>query len=498
MEPLLLAPTPASAQRADGRIGIRTEPRLVGAQGELQTLGEALPAAKVLDLFAVALSHEKFADAASALVTELAQRFGCSQVSIGFLRQRDITVTAISHVTDFREQQTLVSQIAGAMDECSDQGVTVQFPPLAQAKPQITQFHGALSKRQGGAAICSVPIARAGTACGVLTFERADGTFTGSTLARIEHVVALIGPLLVLRRERDRPLRSVLRERACASLKSLFGSAYLVPKLALGALAAALAAAAIWQVDYRVSAPARLEGSVQRVTVAPADGFLKQVHIRAGAVVKQGQVLASLDQDADELERRKWESEIAQHENAYREAIAKHDRSAAVTSVARIEEARAQLTLIEDKLGRANIVAPFDGIIIKGDLSQLLGAPVKQGDTLFTLAPSADYRVIVEVDERDIAQLAQSSHGILMLAALSSDPIAISVQRVTPVAITSEGRNYFEVEAKLNDPRVAQWAALRPGLKGVAKVNAGQHSLLWVWTHRVADTLRLMTWSWTS
>jgi multidrug resistance efflux pump len=495
MEQLLLAPTPA--HRSGRRIGGRTEPRFLGTQGDSLAIGENLVASKILELFAVALGHEKFADAASAFVTELAQRFGCTQVSIGFLQQRDINVAAVSHVTDFREHQNLVSQIASAMDECIDQGITVQFPPPASAKPQITRFHSELSKRQGGAAICSVPIVRSGTACGALTFERAEDSFADHTRVQIEHVAALIGPVLILRRERDRPLRTVLRERGGAFLKGLFGRAYLAPKLVSGAIVAILAAAAIWQVDYRVSAPARLEGSVQRVTVAPADGFLKQVHVRAGSVVKQGQVLASLEQDAVELERRKWESEIAQHQNAYREAIAKHDRSGAVTSVARIDEARAQLALIEDKLGRTNIVAPFDGVIIKGDLSQSLGAPVKQGDTLFTLAPSADYRVIVEVDERDIAQLAHGSPGTLMLAALSSDPIAISVQRVTPVANTSDGRNYFSVEAKLNDQRVAQRTALRPGLKGVAKVNAGQRSLLWVWTHRVVDSLRLLTWSWT-
>ena len=37
---------------------------------------------------------------------------------------------------------------------------------------------------------------------------------------------------------------------------------------------------------------------------------------------------------------------------------------------------------------------------------------------------------------------------------------------------------------------------LRPGLLGVGKVEAGSRSLLWIWTHRISDWLRLTLWSW--
>jgi multidrug resistance efflux pump len=231
---------------------------------------------------------------------------------------------------------------------------------------------------------------------------------------------------------------------------------------------------------------------VQRMVVAPADGYLKQVHARPGDVVKQGQLLAELAQETFDLERRKWESEIAQYENAYRDAVAKHNRLEVVTAQARIEETRAQLALANDKLGRTQILAPFDGIVIKGDLTQSLGAPVKQGDLLLTIAPRDDYRVMIEVDERDIAHVRAGRAGNLALAASPKQTFPITVLRPTPVAVSADGRNYFEVEAKLD----ATDAVLRPGLKGVAKIDVAQRSLLWVWSHRALDSLRLMTWSW--
>jgi multidrug efflux pump subunit AcrA (membrane-fusion protein) len=159
---------------------------------------------------------------------------------------------------------------------------------------------------------------------------------------------------------------------------------------------------------------------------------------------------------------------------------------------ARLEEARAKLQLVETQLDRVRLTAPFDGVIITGDLTQSLGAPVKKGEALLTLAPEHDYRVMLEVDERDIAELGIGQSGHLALTALPGDALAFEVARITPVATPGQGRNFFEVEARLS----AKHADLRPGLQGVAKVEAGSRSLLWIWTHRVYGWMRLMLWSW--
>jgi hypothetical protein len=37
---------------------------------------------------------------------------------------------------------------------------------------------------------------------------------------------------------------------------------------------------------------------------------------------------------------------------------------------------------------------------------------------------------------------------------------------------------------------------LRPGMEGVAKIEAGRRSLFWMITHRFVDWLRLAVWSW--
>jgi RND family efflux transporter MFP subunit len=454
---------------------------------------ESAPPKQVLDLLAVALSHGRFVDASTALATELATMFHCDRVSVGFLRKRYVTVAAMSHSAEIHERQSLIQQIANAMDECADQQRTLVFPAPADGKPSITHFHAKLAQRSTSAQLCSVPIVRQGALCGVITFERkANQPFEANTVRLLEHVASLLGPVLDLQCARERGLFAMLRERMGGQIKSCLGSGYLTTKLIAGSLALIVLVAAVIPAQYRVSAPARLEGSVQRMVVAPADGYLKQVHVRPGNLVKQGQLVAELARETFDLERRKWESEIAQYENAYRDAMAKHNRLEVVTAQARIEETRAQLALANDKLDRTQILAPFDGIVIKGDLTQSLGAPVKQGDLLLTIAPADDYRVMIEVDERDIADIRVGRHGNLALTASPKQAFPITVLRPTPVAASADGRNYFEVEAKLN----ATDDVLRPGLKGVAKIEMEQRSLLWIWGHRAMDSLRLMTWSW--
>jgi hypothetical protein len=65
------------------------------------------------------------------------------------------------------------------------------------------------------------------------------------------------------------------------------------------------------------------------------------------------------------------------------------------------------------------------------------------------------------------------------------------VVRLLPVAVTADGRNFFEVEGALGTPA----SELRPGLRGVAKISAGRRAPAWIATHRVLDWLRLAAWS---
>ena len=102
------------------------------------------------------------------------------------------------------------------------------------------------------------------------------------------------------------------------------------------------------------------------------------------------------------------------------------------------------------------------------------------------------YRIILQVEERDIAQLKLGQQGELTLSGIPNHYMNVSVEQITPVSTAQEGRNYFRVEARLRDPS----ERVRPGMEGVGKVIAGERKLIWIWTHNMVNWVRLSTWKW--
>ena len=448
---------------------------------------------RLLHLLATIEAHDDFKAAAAAFATELAEIFDCDRVSVGLMGRRHVKVHALSHSTEFKANQGLLRDIGAAMEETIWQGSTLLFPQPEGAQPRVDRAHTTLAQRHGAQAICTVLLVKNGKAVGAMMFERnRTEQLARSEFTLCENIGALLGPLIERKHASDRPwpmkILSALRE----AVAPIFGPGNRAIKIGAGAALVALIAAAFIPGDYRVSAPARLEGAVQRVMVAPGDGYLKQAYVRPGDRVKAGQLLAELADEDLKLEQRKAQSAVAQLESSYGAALTKQDRTEVGIIFAKLEEARAQLALVDIQLQRVKLTAPFDGVVITGDLTQTLGAPVKKGDSLMTLAPEHDFRVIVEVDERDVGDVHTGQPGSLALTALPGDARPLVVDRITPVATAAQGRNYFEIEAKLK----VKDAELRPGLMGVAKIEAGSRSLLWILTHRVYGWLRLMVWSW--
>jgi RND family efflux transporter MFP subunit len=255
-------------------------------------------------------------------------------------------------------------------------------------------------------------------------------------------------------------------------------------------VAAVVLGFATW--PYRVTAKVMVEGAVQRAVAAPFQGFVGESFVRAGDTVRPGQMLARLDDRDLKLERVRWASEAEQMQRRYRQAAAAQERSAMTVAAAQEQQALAQLGLVEERLERAVLRAPFEGVVVTGDLSQLLGSPVEQGKVLFEIAPLDAYRVVLHVDERDVAELQPGQRGQIALAGMPFDRLPFTVRQITPISSAQEGRNFFRVEAQLDQapPR------LRPGMEGIGKVEVGKRKLLWIWTHPLVEWLQLTTWRW--
>lgn len=456
--------------------------------------GDAAAAARlrrVFDVFSAALEHHGFVPAATATVTELASLLDCDRVALGIHRGKRSQVKALSHTVQFEKNAELTRAIETAMDEAVDQKTRLAWPPEEGVEGHVLRAHERLAQTHGSAAVLTVPLTRMGDSVGALCLERSR-PFTHEDIELADGLAALLGPLTEIQREADRGPVARTWEAMKALWFRFFGPGHVAWKLT-GVIVAILTVFFTFaNGTYRVAANTKVEGSVQRALAAPFDGYIGESAKRPGDLVKEGDAVARLEDRDLQLERMKLASKREQLVKQYREALANHDRADIRVIGSQVEQADAELAIVEEKLARTAISAPFDGVVVSGDLTQKLGAPVQRGDVLFEIAPLEDYRVVLKVDERDIRDVAVGQKGELVLQSMPSVKQPITVARVTPVSTPEDGRNYFRVEAKL-DRGVER---LRPGMEGVGKVSVGERKLIWIWTRYLLDWVRLQIWSW--
>jgi Barrel-sandwich domain of CusB or HlyD membrane-fusion len=454
-------------------------------------------ASSLLVMQSRALSHGDFKAAAVSAVNDLALLLQCERVSLGLCARERVRVEAISGVRDLRAEQAAVQALAQAMEEAVDQRSALVFPGAETTlSTGVTLLHAHLSQLGGGVSICTVPVVdnafeNAGEGprtTAVLLFER-QAPFDAQAQQTAQDAATFLGPVLVLAQRAEASLQQRVKRQISTRSK--------LSPWQVGVLAAALllAVVAIWPTTYRVVAQARAEGAVQRVIAAPADGFVRTVAVRPGEAVRADDVLIQLEDQDLKLEREKWQSEIAQLDKQYREAMSKDDAAQIVVAGSKLEQARSQLALAQVQLARSALKAPFDGVLISGDLTQSIGMPVKRGQELMTVATDRSFRIVAEVDEQDIGALAVGQTANVLFATLS-DAVPFTVTRIAPVANAIEGRNVFEVEGRRSDSTASEMKAdsLRPGLRGVAKIDIASSHLGVVWWHRASNWLRALMW----
>lgn len=443
------------------------------------------------DLIATTIEKDDFTSSATAFVTEMSSQFQCERVSLGFVRKKRIELKALSNTAQFEKKMSLSQALCSAMEEAIDQSAVITYPETDE-EVLITRAHRELSEKFGAASIYTIPLSHGDQLIGCLLMEcGARANSAPLDIDMCEGLLALAGPMLYIQYCEERWLPAKISESCKYQLHKVFGPNYPGTKLALIAIAAIILFFSFAKTDYRITATSSIEGAVQRTVVAPFDAYIKETLVRAGDIINKGDPMIVLDDRDLAIERTKLISEREQLLKKFREAMAKHELAQVRIIRSQIEKATAQLHLVDEQLARTRITAPFDGLVISGDMTQSLGAPVERGKVLFEVAPLNDYRIILEVDEQEICDVRPSQSGILILRALPDQSFPFRVQKITPVSIAEEGKNYFRVEASLAEVS----NQLRPGMEGVGKISIDRRRLIWIWTHKAVDWVRLQIWS---
>jgi multidrug efflux pump subunit AcrA (membrane-fusion protein) len=280
-------------------------------------------------------------------------------------------------------------------------------------------------------------------------------------------------------------------DRTREFIEKLIGPRHFGLKLGTVSLLAACLFLIFAKDEYRIRAHAEVQGEVRRILSAPFDGYIKSQSARAGDIVHAGTVIAELQDNDLVLDRLRHLSRSRQYKFELDKALAKRELAQINIAQAQVDQADADIELADQMLARAQVKVPFDSIVVSGDLSQSVGRPVSRGDVLFEIAPLDRYRVTLVVPEADIRLVKTDQKGELLLSAFPDQTFQFELTSITPISHASDGVNGFEVIGNLTnlDNRI------RPAMEGIAKINAGRRSMVWIWTHAFTSWLRIQTWS---
>jgi RND family efflux transporter MFP subunit len=446
-----------------------------------------------VDILAGVMAEDTFDGAARAFVTEVATKLGCDRVSLGLVTGKHAHVKAISNTAVIGKNMNIVRTIGTVMDEALMQSTDIRYPVPGDVKALVIRDHELMAQRHGAKTIMTLPFYGRDGYYGALTLERQDNrSFSDEDMLYIKSVMALSDPVLEYKYRQDRPIVFGIFDALKKQAGRLFGQGYMGRKVAVLVVLIAAVFLGLVKDEYRLSANASLEGSVSRSIIAPLDGYVKEASVRAGDVVRKGSIICKLNDRELQLEMVSLVSKRGQYERQYKKAMAERNSAEANIISAQIDQATAEINLMQNKLSQIVILAPFDGVVLSGDLSQRYGAAVKRGEELFQIAPLDAYRLILKVDEHRITDVALGQRGVLVLSSLPHEKYEFTVKKITSITTAEDGLNYFRVEATLDSlsPR------LRPGMEGVGKIKVDRRLIVVIWTRSFITWIRLGLWSW--
>jgi len=221
----------------------------------------------------------------------------------------------------------------------------------------------------------------------------------------------------------------------------------------------------------------------QPVGVAGEGGMVRAVLVEAGAWVRQGQVLATVDravqsqtaaQLAAEVQVARADAALAQNEYDRSQSLvgrgfvskADLDRKKAArdAAFARIRVAEAQLAGTRAQIGRLDIRAPKSGLILSRNIE--VGQVVSAGSgAVFHLAENGQMEMRAQMSQQDLAFI-QPGMTATVIPTGTDRSFAGQVWQVAPM---------IDPQSRLGEVRIAipYDPAIRPGGFGEAKITSG-------------------------
>ncbi|MGN7614486.1 efflux RND transporter periplasmic adaptor subunit, partial [Magnetococcales bacterium HHB-1] len=405
------------------------ERQLIQARHDVRRMANAVDTSLLLN------ESRKFIQAAMTLCNEIATRFHCDQTALGWLEGRYIRLKAMSGMERFNAKMASVQALEAAMEEAFDQDEEILYPAPPK-QDAITRDHQRFIKQHGLDYMITLPIRLNNQAVGVLSCERRKRDFTTEELNDLRLVCDQTARRLVDLKWYDRWLGARLFSLIKEHLGRVIGVDQTLGKLITLTVATVFGFILFGTWPYHVEGSLTLKTDDLIFMPAPFDGYIDQVHVKIGDQVEKDKLLLTLDTQDLLLEEASHAADVSrfQHE-AEKNRVA---GALADMKIARAMEKQSfvRLQKVRYHLGNAKVYAPFDGIIIEGELEKMLGAPVRKGDILFKIGTLGKMYAEIDIDERDIHEIKTQATGRASLVSRPHLTFSLVVNQITPVSTT--------------------------------------------------------------
>lgn len=445
----------------------------------------------VVEISSLLIYEKKFLLAAMRLSNELCTRFECSKVSIGWKKEQYVETIALSHREDFTRKSEVVDKLEALYEECFDQGHEIHYP-LVEDDFVITYAHKEYLQENRLKEILSLPLRGESGIKGVILFEKREDSFSEKELLTLRLIANQVTPILDRLSLYDRNIISRLGYNLKEHLSWWLGANDTLIKFAAIVISITLITISSVNMEYKIESLGALSTDNISFVSAPFDATVYEVKVHSGDLVKREEPLLVLDTKELYLKYSEALADVSRYSMEEQKSRGVYQLADMQIAKAKIEQAMSTQQRIEYKLKQAKIVSPMEGVIVEGDHEELLGKPVSKGDMLFKIAQLSEFYLTLNVAEEYINELKVGSEGEFIFLGKTAERIAIKVEKIIPIAtVDATKQNSFVIKATLLQEPKEWW---RPGMSGVAKINAGERKIIWVLTHKIVDFLRLFFW----
>jgi multidrug resistance efflux pump len=295
-----------------------------------------------------------------------------------------------------------------------------------------------------------------------------------------------------------------------------------LPRIALAGCAIMLAILSLFIVPwpFSLAANGRLIPEKRVEVFAAIDGVLQELRVPEDpeAVVSAGDILAIMNNNQLLVEIRNLQGQLDQAEEKVRKLQRAMVRQSELNAVERgiidgdfaeaqelKESLSRQLQLKRDELDLLTIRAPETGRVVNWQLRQnLLRRPVQRGQNLMTIvAPDTPWQIELELPEKRVAHLmgalAHSGEPLPVSFVLASHPgkefEGTLIQVDNKLDVRGDEGNSVLLRVQFDSVQLPA-ELLRSGTRVMAKVQAGNRSLGYVWFHEFIESVQTALIRW--